>query len=402
MPEDDIPCLDVGLECHVVERRDDLRRRRHQFFVGIRRVALMREVEIPRNEDDERECAGDDAEQFAGFGMHAEELRNPYFFCFHMSVWCCQKTKVYCMLYYIFLAICQGIFQASIEAWKRGRYSENQIKKQREVSPAVSMLLHRAFAAPYICCTTSLFPPTILLPIRQPLLFEKPENDDVPVATATKVLFNEPTLDLVSAMETVGQASFIEAIDPRGYLAEVKRIECIVEEDHFGIGAIPPAPAILLANERSSRRCAILPVDIVNAHRADRSTFDFHHEDDVLAQLLRQTLHPLALTLKLRRVDDGQKLSDLGVVDPALQRRRILHRERPQRHFFPLKEYDVVFVGTRTDTCCLCFHKYFCLCVLFSMNQYPEIIRGLSEGTENKNPDFHSVGMCLNKRRECY
>lgn len=170
--------------------------------------------------------------------------------------------------------------------------------------------------------------------------------DFVPVLAILEDVFLERALNFVAALFAVCLASSVEAEYERTYLPQVEGMEGIVQKKHLRFTAISLTPIALLADDRAGGRRAVLPVDAMEAHGADRFVgLRVHNDqDDLFIIAFLMTLDPLDLT----GFGDGkihrEKLRDLLVVHPLDEEGDVLFRGWTKVEFPALQKYYATIV----------------------------------------------------------
>jgi hypothetical protein len=170
----------------------------------------------------------------------------------------------------------------------------------------------------------------------------------VPVlAVAEPVSDTHAVLHIATLLQAVLRA-LVKAIRRRVDLPEVQGVEGIVEHEHLGFRAQALTPEILAADERTSLGSAMKVIDLVQAHDADDLTlsvvsdiFGQTDREDDFRPVLRQTLVPGTLVGHSERVEGGEELRDVRIIDPDDDLLEIALEHGPDVDLWALAKLDV-------------------------------------------------------------
>jgi len=153
----------------------------------------------------------------------------------------------------------------------------------------------------------------------EPVFFEDCEKHFIPVAAVLENVLLESAFLLVAALLAVSDTTRVERNRPGTDLVQVECVERIVEEQHFRFAAVAFFPVASVADHGARRRAAVLPVDAMEAHRADRLTRRLIHnnENDISILSSVEPLEPRGLGGLAHGYGRLEKPRHSLVVDPA-------------------------------------------------------------------------------------
>lgn len=167
---------------------------------------------------------------------------------------------------------------------------------------------------------TNLAGLAVAVPDGEPLVLEDPEHDLVPLSTIPEDVFPQTTFDLVAAVKAVSETALVECNNIRPDLAQTKRVERVVEEEHLGIRAVSLAPVLPFTDECPSDGRTVDPVHLVHAHDTDRlAIFGLDDKVDPVG-VLANAIEPALFLFLGERKSVGNESTNLRIVDPLREK----------------------------------------------------------------------------------
>ena len=192
--------------------------------------------------------------------------------------------------------------------------------------------------------------PPEFLPDGEPVFFEDCEKHFIPVAAVLENVLLESAFLLVAALLAVSDTTRVERNRPGTDLVQVECVERIVEEQHFRFAAVAFFPVASVADHGARRRAAVLPVDAMEAHRADRLTRRLIHnnENDISILSSVEPLEPRGLGGLAHGYGRLEKPRHSLVVDPASEVGEVVLCGWAEIEMPSVEEHHVVVIFTAT------------------------------------------------------